>query len=459
MVHVLDAHSPIDGDPDRIERHSGYYRDIAAAIESTARNLASVVSTADTTSTAIDAFVEVAAEVRGSLTEADERYVAIATQLSNYATQLRTLQADAASTMADARNAYEDHDATQWRIETLRDHIAATAPTDPGFAGLHVNVRQQEDHLAWIGQVVSGKDAELQALLESWRAVADTIAHAIRDAVDGSPLNDSGWDKFLDLLETVATEILPIIETVMDILALVLTIAAFILAVTGVGAPLAAALFTVARVAQLVSKIAKIARVTITVLLVVTGKKPAAALADVAGDMALDKAMGAAMDGLGDAALRGAKYLPWGTKGPIGELLSKGADREGSLFLTQHLDQLVHEGFDEWANTSFKEFMDVGMAGLPAGSDSFFVGTDSLLGTADHVLDGYLKAWGLELPEGPDLAYGASDLRNGWDVIDTALDVSGAPEYARDVPDMPADSVPLEERLRPSAVDLIGASR
>lgn len=458
MTHVLDAHSPIDGDPDRIDRYSGYYRDIAAAIESTAQNLAAVISTADTTSNAVDAFVEVAAEVRSNLNEADERYDAIATQLTTYASHLRTLQSDALAAMAAARHAYSDHDATQWRIHSLRDHIATTDPTDPGLTGLQYNLQRSESHLAWIEQVVSGKDAELQELVESWRAVADRIAQAIRDSVDGSSLNDSGWDKFLDFLETVATEVLPIIEKVMDILALVLTIAAFILAVTGVGAPLAAALFTVARAAQLVSKIAKIARIAITVVLVATGKKPATALIDIALDMALDKVMGSAMDKLGDAALKGAKNLPLGSNGSLGELLSDSAGKSDSLFITQHLDQMVNEGFDTWADTSFKEFMDVGMDGLPDGFKPGFDGISSGLGRADDVLDGYAEAMGFSFPDSPDLAFGANDFRNGWDVIDTALDLGGAPEWTHDVPDIPDLGSFLEQRMRPSADDLVGAN-
>ncbi len=458
MVHVLDAHSPIDGDPDRIERYSGYYQDIAAAIESTAQNLATVISTADTVSTAIDAFVDVAGQVRSDLTEANERYDAVATQLNNYAMHLRGLQLDAESAMATARHAYEDHDATQWRIHSLRDHIATTDPSDPGLPGLQYNLRQQEGNLAWIAGVVGAKDAELQALVESWRAVADAIARAIREAVDGSSLNDSGWEKFLDLLETVATEILPIIEQVLDILALVLTIAAFILAVSGVGAPLAAAMFTVARAAQLVSKIVRIARITLTVVLVVAGKKAPTALADIAFDLGADKFMGAAMNRIGDTALKGARHVPWGKKGPVGELLAGSAKRKGAPFITQHLDQLVNDGFDQWANTSFKEFMDIGMGGLPDEFAAVFSDVDTGLHSADKVLDAYLKAWGIEIPREPDLAYGAQDFKNGWDIIETTLELNGAPENTHNVPDFPDIGGMSKDRARPSADDLIGAS-
>lgn len=456
MVHVLDPANPVDGDADRIDSYSRYYGDIAAAIQATTDHLASIVSTTDTESDAVDAFVEVALEVRGYLVEIDERYDTLATQLATYASHLRSFQGDASALMAAARHTHSDYDSTAWNIARLRQQIEEADPADPSLGGLRYNLDRSEDHLRWIEQVVDAKNTELAELLERWRSTADAVASAIDDAVDGSSLNDSGWDKFLDLVETIVTKVLPVIEMVLDILALVLTIAAFILAVTGVGAPLAAALFTVARAAQLVSKIVKIARITLTVLLVASGKMAPTALVDIALDMALDKVLGKAGDKIGDAALAGVK------KSGAGEWLAERAGHEGSLFLTQNLDQMVNGGFDEWANNGFKEFMEVGFEDGASWISPTFEALDTGLTGTDAVLDGFLEAHGLTFPSGPDLPHGAGDFKGmGWDLVETSIsDISVGDHKVEDfinVPDIP-DMRGAFDAPRPSAADLIGAS-
>ena len=456
MAHVLDSVSPIDGEPDRIESYSRYYESIAAAITATADNLLTIANTAQTESDAVSAFVEVANEVRGHLIEVDERYETLATQLASYAAHLRTFQEQASSMMTTARNAYADYDTVQWKIASLRNDIDALDPTDPAVAGLRFNLDRQLDRLAWIETVVDNKNTELHELLDLWRSTADGIAHLIDEAVDGSPLNDSGWDKFLDFLETVVTEILPVIEMVLDILALVLTIGAFILAVTGVGAPLAAAMFAIARAAQLVSKVIKIARIALTLVLITTGTLAPTALIDIALDMALDKLLGAAGDKLGDGALSLLK------KSPLGDALANSASKDGALFITQNLDEMVNGGFDEWLHNGFAEFMDVGLEDGASWIPSTMDWLDPKLEVADGFFEGFLNVHGIGFPPGPEFPNGGGDLKGlGWGLTETLIgDLPVGDGKVGDfinIPDFPHMGDVRQEMGRPHADALIGS--
>lgn len=456
MAHVLDSVSPIDGEPDRIESYSRYYSSIAAAITATADNLATIANSATTQSEAVTAFVEVANEVRGHLLQVDERYETLSTQLASYAAHLRTFQSQASTMMTTAHNAYADYDTTQWKVADLRDKIDTLDPTDPSITGLRYNLNQQENHLQWIESVVEAKNTELNDLITLWRNTANGIADLIDEAVDGSPLNDSGWDKFLDFLEQVVTEILPIIEMVLDILALVLTIAAFILAVTGVGAPFAAALFAIARVAQLISKVIKVVRIALTVVLIATGTLAPTALIDLALDMALDKLLGKMGDKLGDGALAALK------KSPLGQMIANAADKDGAYFIIQNLDEMVDGGFDNWLENGFTEFMEVGLDG-----NSWASGTmdwvEAPLGKADDFFDSFLEFHGITFPPGPDFSYGGGDLKGlGWSFTETVIgDIQVGDGKVGDyinIPDLPSFGDVLNDLGRPPADALIGAN-
>ncbi|MCB2413195.1 hypothetical protein LGT39_10105 [Demequina sp. TTPB684] len=303
MASALDAQNPIDGEPDTVERYSRYYSGIAEAIRETATNLATVISSADTTSDAVDAFVEVATEVRGQLTEVDDRYETVADELARYSSELRTLQGEADAAMAAARHAHGDYDSAAWRLSELRDQIAMADPQDPAIAGLRFALSRAEDQVQYIEQVVAQKNEELRDLIERWRNTADGAAQRIRDSVDGSPLNDSGWDRFVDGFEKFVTELLPLLETILDVLAVLLTVLAVLAVLTGVGAAFAPVLFAAARLAQLASKIIKVVRVVLTVVLVCSGRVSPMALVDIAIDMAVDKIGGKLADSIAGPVL------------------------------------------------------------------------------------------------------------------------------------------------------------
>jgi hypothetical protein len=65
---------------------------------------------------------------------------------------------------------------------------------------------------------------------------------------------------------------------------------------------------------------------------------------------------------------------------------------------------------------------------------------------------------GITFTKGPELPFGASDFRNGWDVIETGLDLGGVPEWTYNVPDIPDIGGVVEDFLRPSSDDLVNAN-
>jgi len=374
MVDVLDPTSPIDGDAERITRYSRYYGSIVEAIQATTANLTSVIDTAYTGSESVAAFVDTAQKVRGRLLEVDERYEAVATQLALYAGHLRSFQEQAESIRQIARTAYSDHDHTVALVADLRARIDAADPADPSLPAVRYNLTQQEGHLHWIESARATANTELEQVLAQWSAVADSIADAIDAGVDGSSLNDSRWDQLLDFLESMVTTVLPLLEEWLDKLALVLTVAAFVLAAVGVGAPLAAAFLAVARVAQVVSKIVTTVRITWTAVLVINGKMPASSLSDAAVALAAGSLGPKVSKVLGDGALNLA------SRTKAARSLSTAAQEPGSTFVVQHLDRMVNDGFDAWAHSDYVDYINVG---APGGS------------LADSASDFTGNAWGM----------------------------------------------------------------
>ena len=342
---MSDPHNPIDGDPDTVDTYSVYYRGIAQSVRETIANLNTAVSTADTVSDAVTAFADAAKEVADSLAEVDDRYDVVGEQLGRYATELRRLRDEAQSVVSLRDGAQSDADSLAHQAWYKEQQLNAMDPKDPSYvqeahelSALRAAQSQAESvALAYAGQI--------DALVQERADVALACAAAIRDVLDGSPLNDSAWDKFLDWSDTVLDEYLPIIETMLDVVAVVLTIAAFLAVLTGVGAALAPALFAIARAAQFLSKVLKVVKVVLTTTLVVAGKKPVTALADIAVDMAVDRIGGKLVDsGIATVGPRTGGL----TDAVLAHLPARGT-------AIRHPAQIRAEGFDAWVDGTFSD--------------------------------------------------------------------------------------------------------
>jgi len=351
----------IDGNPSQIEEHSDYYLLISTKVRETVENLASVGSIVDTVSDAVDAFAETAAEVRTDLQEVDERYDALATQLRSYASALRGLQDREDAIVAQDEDAKRNH---SWYSSQYDDAVATAQSMqhdDPGLDAQMDLVRQYSALVEQASDEIWAGTQKIDALRDEWREVADRHADAIQEVIRSSDLNDSWWDVLVDFVQNT----LPKIEMWLDILAIVLTVVAFLAILTGVGAALAPALFAIARGIQLLSKIIKVAKIALTVAFVATGKMPPTALVDIAVDMALDKVGGKAVDGVSNRLT--AKF---GSE--IANGLSKIAtDKQAKL--------LIDNGFDSWVTQTTKELTDaMPTPTLDGVSDAITGGLDSV---------------------------------------------------------------------------------
>ena len=176
----------------------------------------------------------------------------------------------------------------------------------------------------------------------------------------GSDLNDSWWDSFAAWVKNT----LPDIEAFLDILAIVLTVVAFLLVLTGVGAALAPALFAIARGIQLLSKLLMVMKVLVTSVQVARGKESPGALVQIGVDFAIDKIGGKLVDGAADKL--GEKLIA-----KYGEELAAKAGSIGGGKFAENIEKIEADGFDDWVKNVFTPAVNT-----PGGSSSFerFIG-------------------------------------------------------------------------------------
>jgi hypothetical protein len=228
-------------------------------------------------------------------------------------------------------------------------------PQDPHTAELIQDYNRYRDRVHELSGTVNSLDHQLDQLLDEWRSIANGCANAINEVVGGSDLNDSWWDSFAAWVKNT----LPDIETFLDILAIVLTVVAFLLVLTGVGAALAPALFAIARGIQLLSKLIMVMKVLVTSVQVARGKESPGALLQLGVDFAIDKIGGKLVDGAADK-LGGKLIAKYGE-----ELAAKAGNIGGGKF-AQNIEKIEADGFDDWVKNVFTPAVNT-----PGGSSAF----------------------------------------------------------------------------------------
>lgn len=342
MAHAASYDAAIDGSVSEIHGHARYYNGISQAISDTITALRTVTNNLTTRSDAVDAFAEIAEEVRTNLAEVEDRYTIVAEQLVIYANALQGLQDRANVIQSAARNAAEDIPNKQWRHSQEQSELWVMLPDDPLRASQERFVDRLWDELQELQATVNTSDSSLDDLLDEWRGVANACADAIKAVIDGSDLNDDWGDWWSNFV----TEILPVLELILDIAAIVLTVLAVLAVLTGVGAAIAPALMLLARGAQLLSKVVKVIRVLATVALVVTGKMPVTKLIDLAVDLALDKFGGDLVNKWGGKL--GTAFVKNG-----GAQLQNLFARVGMDTAAGNMDLITRNGMADWLGDTF----------------------------------------------------------------------------------------------------------
>ena len=295
------------------------------------------------------------------------RYATLAQQLGFYANALDGYQQRGDYIQSLARNASDTIETKRTAITNKEALLGNMGLDDPARPRQEQALRTLYTQYNEAVTTLRNADSNLDDVLDEWRAYADACAQRIRDAVDGSELNDSWWDKFTDWVENS----LPDIEFWLDIISIVLTVIAIILVFTGVGAAIAPFLMLAARAAQFVSKVLKVIKTLTLVIQVMRGEKSPTALVDFALQMAVDKLVGKAMeiglDKLGSLAFNQIAKSDWAQ-----DLMLKHAIATGNDTILENFDLIEAFGFDDWTEGVFDNAIKFPGSDFLQGTTNFF---------------------------------------------------------------------------------------
>lgn len=247
---------PIPGDPSAVRSHAAYYGRVAEAISDTASNLRSTVTSTDVESQAIAEFKELALEVASSVNEIDERYDVVSRALTTYAVTLEETRSEAAAAVATAHDAEGDRQNAAWRESQLRAQIMDPSTPPANLPALQQALDYAEYEQAYASQRISSAAQTIQDLVARRAAAAEVAATTIRECISGAALNDSWWDKVVDVVNAINEVFLDAVEwflealeailPILDVLLFIATIVAWVLILTGVGAAVGAIILLVA---------------------------------------------------------------------------------------------------------------------------------------------------------------------------------------------------------------------
>lgn len=367
MANAASYQRAVDGTVTEIAGHSAYYTMVTEAIGDTITNLKTVTNSLNTESEAVVAFEEVALRVQSDLELLKGRYATLAQQLGFYANALDGYQQRGDYIQSLARNASDTLETKRTAITNKEALLGNMGLDDPARPRQEQALRTLYTQYNEAVTTLRNADSNLDDVLDEWRAYADACAQRIRDAVDGSELNDSWWDKFTDWVENS----LPDIEFWLDIISIVLTVIAIILVFTGVGAAIAPFLMLAARAAQFVSKVLKVIKTLTLVIQVMRGEKSPTALVDFALQMAVDKLVGKAMeiglDKLGSLAFNQIAKSDWAQ-----DLMLKHAIATGNDTILENFDLIEAFGFDDWTEGVFDNAIKFPGSDFLQGTTNFF---------------------------------------------------------------------------------------
>ncbi|WP_062200706.1 hypothetical protein [Demequina salsinemoris] len=441
MTSVLDEPSPITGDPPLIDAQARRLGGVADALAVTIAELRAIRAGTVMRGEAIAAYLEAAEVIEQELGLVESRYAATSAALAGYAASLAGFQAEGEDLR---RRAAYAHTAIAWadqRIAAEQADIGSEAAASagagmdavliPALRGQTAAERERADAAA----ALAACERQLDELRTRWAAIAEARASEIDCVIEASALNDSGWDVLIDRLEWLLDEAIPWVETALDVIALVAAVAAVVLVLTGVGAPLASALFVISRLAQAGARIVTVIKAVTTSTLVATGRRPVSALADLGTGLVLDRVGGKAGDIVVARAARGAPAVVSGALDRVGS---------GAVALTGRVSpstaavgvaavRLRVADYDSWIG----ERLDANMSSVmgrptvadPAGfSATFDAWTDSVVADAlDMASGGSVGAAYTALLAGIDSAAGPQHALSGvaYQVVDVAREIEG----------------------------------
>ncbi|MDN4471469.1 hypothetical protein [Demequina zhanjiangensis] len=372
MESVLDQTSPLSGDPVLLRHGAAALGAVGDALALTVAELAAAREGQGMCGTAVLAYLDAAQVIASELAAVQERYVRTATAVQRYAADLEEFQAEARALHARAVDAQRDVDAARALSDAEAIAAERRAAEDPaGLEALLVVPTAPEslaqDRLDSALAEAARCEREFAILLGLWHDASRRCAADIDIAVERSGLDDSGWDVICAGLEVLLDDVLPDLELLLDIAAVLCTVVAVALVLTGVGAGFAPALLALSRVAQAGARVVAVVRAVSTTLLVASGRRPASALVDLGVQAAVNRVGGRVTDGIAHRAgssLSGviASGLDRSGAGLV-SVGVPGVERVGGALGAHAIDLRAH-GFDEWVRRS----LDPGLTGVAHAS-------------------------------------------------------------------------------------------
>lgn len=257
---VYWASDPVPGDPEAIATAARSYGDTAYAINESIANL-DRIDRGGMQGKAITAVLDKIKTVRGQLDGVESRVEGAAQALSGYHPVL-------AASQAASLRALQDAEAAQVRKRQLTDSMNALAQrhnssNDPEERETtrQEYVNKKNDLSTTNGQIDDAR-RRIQKAIEDRNEAADNASGYLKQIDQQSPVHDSVIDKIVDWAAKASEWIeknlkpwLDKLQTILDIASWVLTIAAVLATLTGIGAAAAPFLLAAAKACSLVSTV------------------------------------------------------------------------------------------------------------------------------------------------------------------------------------------------------------
>lgn len=244
---------PVPGDPAAVGRAARTYRQTAEAVGTAITNL-DRLDAGNMHGQAIVAVLDQIKSVRDSLDKVESRVAGAASALEVYEPALTSAQAESLAALHDA----EALKAEEQRAVAAANHARDTfnGSNDPEQKTAAANdYRRAKDDAGSAASGLAAARARIATAISERDAAASTAINLLDEIDASSPIRDSVWDKITDWCGKAADwidehlkPILEAVQKVLDLASIVCLVAATVLAVTGVGAPVAAALFAASRV-------------------------------------------------------------------------------------------------------------------------------------------------------------------------------------------------------------------
>jgi predicted nucleic acid-binding Zn-ribbon protein len=217
----------LDGEAGTVESKGRSYTELAEAIARSVSTLQQIVDDTNTTAKSMEKTRKLAGEVREDIEKARERYSYTGEALTTYGTALRAAQSEADPAAARLRTLRADLETAQATAQSAESGVD-DLPKDASEADKNDATRAQTNANNAVSDIqgqITQAESEWNAGHDDKNTAARSAISKIEEVVSGNKVNDledSGWDKFTNVLKGVY-KVFKIICDIAGILAIFLS--------------------------------------------------------------------------------------------------------------------------------------------------------------------------------------------------------------------------------------------